>query len=105
MSSLAGITIEYKYDGADSYRLAFGEGTATWTALTGTHAGDWRTETCDTAQVAKDVWFVTWLEPTREVVSLSINLSERRIYASYYYDGERFFWQGHVTQIALPTTP
>lgn len=104
MASLVGTIIEYSYAGADSYRLAFGEGSATWTALSGDHAGDHRTEDCDAAQVAEGVWFVSWLEPTLEVVSLCINLSDHRIYASYYYNGERFFWRGNVTQIAHPTT-
>lgn len=99
MSSLSGTVIEYNYDGADAYRLEFGEGTAHWTALTGQNAGENRVERSDTVEVAPDVWFVSWLEPTEEVVSLAVNLAERRIYASYYFDGERFFWTGRITQI------
>ena len=103
MPALAGTVIEYTYDGADAYLLEFGEGTAHWTALTGKHAGENRTEQADIVLVAPDVWFVCWLEPTQEVVSLSINLAERRIYASYYFDGDRFFWSGNITEITPPS--
>lgn len=102
MRTLAGTTIEYAYAGADSYRLDIGDGSVHWTALTGQNAGENRTEQADIVEIAQDVWFISWLEPTQELVSLCINLAKRRIYASYYCEGERFFWKGSVTHVSVP---
>lgn len=97
MSGLTGHVIEYTYDGADSYRVSFGQNTATWMVLTGEHAGDSREEIADVHEVARDVFFVTWLEPTREVVSFVANLQSSEITCSYVWEDKRFFWRGKIT--------
>lgn len=96
-------TIEYTYDGADSYRVEFTQADdqifAHWHCLTGDHAGDNRKETADIEEVTENVFFVTWLEPTQEMVSFVLNLDNDTITCSYYYGGERHWWKGAVTDI------
>lgn len=100
---LIGRAIEYNYGGADSYRVEFTKTDdqvfAHWHCLTGEHAGDNRKETADIERVADSVFFVTWLEPTQEMVSFVLNLHNNTITCSYYYDGERHWWKGTVTDI------
>lgn len=94
---LAGQTIEYQYEGADRYRVYFGEGTATWEVLTGTHAGDSRTETAQGREIAEGIFMVTWLEPTDEVVTFVANLNTDEITCSYTYEKEQFLWHGTIS--------
>lgn len=98
MPQLAGNVIEYTYDGADSYRVRFGEGTATWEVLTGKHAGSSRKEVAQTHDVAPGMHFVTWLEPTDEVVTLLVDLNTMRITCSYTYAKEQFLWRGTIVK-------
>lgn len=102
--SIIGKTIVYQYEGADRYRVSFSqtaEGNfAHWHVLSGKHQGENRKESADIAEVAPDVWFVSWLEPTLEVVSFVVNLSAKTITCSYYYDGERHWWQGEVLAVS-----
>lgn len=93
---LAGQTLEYQYDGADQYRVRFGEGTATWEVLTGPHAGDSRTETAQSHEIAQGIFMVTWLEPTNEIVTFVANLNTKEITCSYTYEKEQFLWHGTI---------
>ena len=99
MKTLSGQTVSYTYTTGDSYRVSVADGKAIWLVLTGANAGETREEVADFAEVAPDVWFVTWLEPTQEVVSLVLNLAARSVHCSYYGEGERYFWQGNITDI------
>lgn len=93
---LAGQTIEYQYEGADRYRVDFGNATAKWEVLTGPHAGDSRTEAAQSHEIAKGIFMVTWLEPTSEVVTLVANLNSREITCSYTYEKDQFLWRGAI---------
>lgn len=99
MTELTGRTIEYEYDGGDRYQVSFGIGTATWEVLSGAPAGESRTETSHTREVADNVFFVTWLEATNEIVSFVANLNTREITCSYTFDGEQHFWLGVIHSV------
>lgn len=98
-------TIDYQYHDSDSYRVVFtqnkkGKTFAHWHVLTGTHSGDNRKEVADISEVAPNVWFVSWLEPTLEVVSFVANLNDNSITCSYYYNGERHWWAGTILAVS-----
>lgn len=100
--SIIGKTIEYKYDDGDDYKVKFEkEGDtfyAHWYVLSGKYKGENRKETADIAEVAPNVWFVSWLEPTQEVVSVVFNLN-KEVTCSYYFDKKKDFWHGKVLNV------
>lgn len=105
MDDLNGYTLEYQYDGADRYRVRFGDGTATWEVLTGAHQGESRTETALRRKIAEDLFMVTWLEPTQEVVTLVANLAAREITCSYTFGDAQFLWHGTIHEVRKEEIP
>lgn len=101
--SIIGQTIEYKYDDGDTYKVSFQQDNDTffahWYVLSGKHKGENRKETADIAEVAPNVWFVSWLEPTLEVVSIVFNLNNNKVTCSYYFDKEKYFWHGKIINV------
>ena len=97
---MIGKAIEYTYSIGDSYRVELTETGATWTALSGSAAGSTGTEVYDYAEVAPNVFMITWLESSAEVVTLVANLNEMTIHCSYVYEKERHFWQGKINSIS-----
>ena len=86
MTDLKGKTIEYCYQNGDRYRVSFTKLGATWTALSGPAAGSSGTENYKCAMVAPNVFFITWLEETREVVSLIVDLDNAKVVCSYVHE-------------------
>lgn len=99
-TSLLGQTVQYQYSGAkEVYKVKFsarGEACyAHWHVLSGASKGQNRKEEADCAEVAPGVWFVSWVEPTHEVVNLVLNLEQKTVTCGYY-DGKRYFWKGKI---------
>lgn len=100
MTPLHGKSLTYIYENNDSYRVSFDDAGATWTALSGPATGSTGTETYDCAEVAPNVFFVSWLEESAEVVSFVANLNESTITCSYVFEKERHFWKGKITDFS-----
>lgn len=101
--NIIGKTIEYKYNDGDNYKVKFEKEDNTffahWYVLSGEYKGENRKETADIAEVAPNVWFVSWLEPTQEVVSIVFNLNKNEITCSYYFNKEKYFWYGKIINV------
>ena len=99
MTDLKGKTIEYCYQNGDRYRVSFTKLGATWTTLSGPAAGSSGTENYKCAMVAPNVFFITWLEETREVVSLIVDLDNAKVVCSYVHETTLHFFHGEITAI------
>lgn len=104
IADLANKSIKYKYDGGDTYRVEFTKDTkgktfAHWYILDGKAKGQNRNESADFAQIAPNIWFVSWLEPTQEVVSFVADFNNNKITCSYYGDKERYWLKGDILEI------
>ena len=100
MTPISGKTLNYTYQNGESYRVSFSDTGATWAALTGSAAGSTGTESYDCAEVTPNVFFVSWLEESGEVVSYVANLNDRTIFCSYVFEKERHFWTGKITAVS-----
>ena len=49
--------------------------------------------------VALNVFFITWLEETREVVSLIFDLDNAKVVCSYVHETTLHFFHGEITAI------
>lgn len=101
--SIIGKTIAYKYDDGDSYKVSFQQDNDTffahWYVLSGKYEGENRKEIADIAEVAPNIWFVSWLEPSLEVVSIVFNLNKNEVTCSYYFDKKKAFWRGKIINV------
>ncbi|PWJ42422.1 phenolic acid decarboxylase [Sediminitomix flava] len=95
-SELIGQTLIYEYDNGESYKLEFEESTLVWTCLAGVAKGHSGIEKYDFVEVASEIIFISWLEQSREVVSIVFNLNTMKVFCSYVYEINKHQWKGKI---------
>jgi len=69
--------------------IFFRQGTCTWTGLEGKFVGETAVQSCGQKEIAPNIYFVTWLEKSGQVVSMVINVEAKTVNSSFLSEGPR----------------
>ena len=87
----------YHYEGGTVYRVTFMDaGTLRWHCLQGDEKGAQGTEKPDRFHVAKNVYFLSWVEKNGIQVSQVLNLNTMHVYSTIIDGQSRYVISGRI---------
>ncbi len=101
-TNLPGKRFLFQYEGGQHYKVEFSATTVTWTGVKGADAG--KTETDDyIAEYTNGIYRVLWQENDETVVSLNLDLVNKKVKAAIQFNHRITVISGVVT--VLPSSP